>query len=93
MMATTSLPLALGFAGGLAASLIVLTFVSEVVMRVAKRLPMPRNTAWRLAMAGLVRPGNNTRGVIITFGLGLAVLVAITLAEQHERPDQRSPRS
>ena len=83
MMATTSLPLALGFAGGLAASLIVLTFVSEVVMRVAKRLPMPRNTALRLAMAGLVRPGNNTRGVIITFGLGLAVLVAITLAENN----------
>lgn len=83
VMATTSLSLALGFAGGLAASLIVLTLVSEIVMRVAKRLPMPKNTALRLAMAGLVRPGNNTRGIIITFGLGLAVLVAITLAENN----------
>ena len=83
MMATTSLKLAIGFAGGLAASLVILALVSEVVMRLAKRLPMPKNTALRLAMAGLVRPGNNTRGVIITFGLGLAVLVAITLAENN----------
>lgn len=83
MMATTSLKLAVGFAGGLAVSLVILALVSEVVMRLAKRLPMPKNTALRLAMAGLVRPGNNTRGVIITFGLGLAVLVAITLAENN----------
>ena len=32
-------------------------------------------------MAALVRPGNSTRGIVITFGLGLTVLVAITLSE------------
>ena len=83
IMATTSLVLALGFAGGLAISLVILAILSEVVMRLAKRLPMPENTSLRLALAGLVRPGNNTRSVIITFGLGLAVLVAITLAENN----------
>ena len=32
-------------------------------------------------MAALVRPGNSTRTVIVTFGLGLTVLVAIAVSE------------
>ena len=82
MMATTSLKLAVGFAGGLAASLVILALVSEVVMRWpnACRCRKHRPAAGH---GRSVRPGNNTRGVIITFGLGLAVLVAITLAENN----------
>ncbi len=79
--ATTSPVLALFFMVAVLGSFALLALLAEVIMQLAGRLPMPSNTALRLAMAALVRPGNFTRGIVITFGLGLTVLVAITLSE------------
>jgi len=82
---TTSPLLAAAFTAGVLASLGLLALLGEAVIRLAARLPIPSHTPLRLAMAALVRPGNTTRGVIITFGLGLAVLVAVALAEHSMR--------
>ena len=79
--ATTSPVLAIGFMAGVLGSLALLAILGDAVVRIIGRLPKPRATALRLAMAALVRPGNSTRTVIVTFGLGLTVLVAIALSE------------
>ena len=80
-LATTNPALALYFILAVLGSFALLALLAEVVIFLAGRLPMPRAPALRLAMASLVRPGNTTRSVVVTFGLGLAVLVAITLSE------------
>jgi putative ABC transport system permease protein len=78
---TTSPVLAGGFMLGVLGSLVLLSALGELVIRLVKAIPKPRHTALRLAMAAVIRPGNATQTVIVTFGLGLAVLVAIALAE------------
>ena len=80
-LATTNPTLALFFILAVLGSFALLALLAELVLRLAHRLPMPRAPALRLAMASLIRPGNSTRSVIITFGLGLTVLVAIALSE------------
>jgi putative ABC transport system permease protein len=78
---TTSPTLAAGFMLGVFTSLILLAILGDVVMRIISRLPKPQITALNLAMAAITRPGNSTRAVVVTFGLGLAVLVAIAVSE------------
>ncbi|XDZ65261.1 ABC transporter permease [Alphaproteobacteria bacterium LSUCC0684] len=88
---TTSLKLAGAFILGVLVSLGLLALLGEAVIRLSGRLPVPSHTPLRLAIAALVRPGNATRSVIITFGLGLAVLVAVALSE-HSMRSQISDR-
>ena len=78
---TTSPILALGFMLGVLGSLLLLAGLGEAVIRLVKALPKPKNTALSLALAAVIRPGNATRTVVVTFGLGLAVLVAIAISE------------
>ena len=80
-LATTSPSLALYFFGGTLLSLAALALLGEAIIRLFVFLPKPRWIAFRLASSALVRTGNSTRSVIVTFGLGLAVLVSIALAE------------
>jgi putative ABC transport system permease protein len=47
-------------------------------MALARRLPRPGITMLRLAIANIHRPGALTPSVVISLGLGLAVLVTIT---------------
>ena len=75
--------LALSFIGGTLASFALLTILAEILIQIAKRIPPPANTPLRLALATLVRPGNSTRSVVISFGLGFAVLVAVALSEHN----------
>ena len=85
LAATTSPVLTLGFSFGVLGSLAVLALMAEFVIRVITKLPktrfMPQSTALRLAVAAITRPGNNTRSIVITFGLGLTVLVTIAVSE------------
>ena len=52
--------------------------VAEAVMAVARRLPRTRFTMLRLAVTNIHRPGALTPSVVLSLGLGLAVLVTIT---------------
>lgn len=52
--------------------------VAALVMTTARRLPRPRLTMLRLAIANIHRPGALTPSVVLSLGLGLAVLVTVT---------------
>jgi len=52
--------------------------IAAVLMALARRLPRPRFTMLRLAIANIYRPGALTPSVVMSLGLGLAVLVTIT---------------
>jgi putative ABC transport system permease protein len=52
--------------------------VAEAVMALARRLPRTRFTMLRLAVTNIYRPGALTPSVVLSLGLGLAVLVTIT---------------
>jgi putative ABC transport system permease protein len=52
--------------------------VAAILMALARRLPRTRLTMLRLAIANIYRPGALTPSVVMSLGLGLAVLVTIT---------------
>ncbi|WP_407157533.1 ABC transporter permease [Bradyrhizobium sp. STM 3557] len=52
--------------------------IAGIVMSVARRLPRSRFPMVRLAIANIHRPGALTPSVVLSLGLGLAVLVTIT---------------
>jgi putative ABC transport system permease protein len=54
-----------------------LRLVATLVMAVAKRVPRPRSTALRLAIANIHRPGALTPSIVLSLGLGLALLVTV----------------
>ena len=56
----------------------LLRWVAAGLMALARRLPRSRLTMLRLAIANIHRPGALTPSVVMSLGLGLAVLVTIT---------------
>lgn len=69
---------ALWFVLAAAAALLAFAVAGVGVVRLARRLPRPRQPVLRLALANLHRPGAPTVPVVLSFGLGLSVLVAVT---------------
>jgi putative ABC transport system permease protein len=56
----------------------LLRVIAAGLMALARRLPRTRITMLRLAIANIYRPGALTPSVVMSLGLGLAVLVTIT---------------
>ena len=77
--------IALIFVGSAAAVFVALRFVAMLVMAMARRAPRARSTIVRLAITNIHRPGALTPTVVLSLGLGLAVLVTITLIEGNLR--------
>ncbi len=73
--------LGLYFVLGAGATLAVFRLAGYAIVALARRVPRPRRTALRLALANLHRPGAPTGSVVASLGLGLTVLVAIALVE------------
>jgi putative ABC transport system permease protein len=57
---------------------ILLRAIAAVLMALARRLPRARMTMLRLAITNIYRPGALTPSVVMSLGLGLAVLATIT---------------
>lgn len=57
---------------------LLLRGVATLLMATARRLPRPSMTMLRLAIANIHRPGALTPSVVMSLGLGLAVLVTVT---------------
>ncbi|WP_417793806.1 ABC transporter permease [Terasakiella pusilla] len=76
---------AIVFIGAAAASLALLKGAGALVMRLARRAPHVKTTALRLAIAALHRPGTTAPSVILSLGLGLSVLVAVSQIDQNLR--------
>ena len=65
------------FVGAAAAVFVTLELVALLVMAVARRLPHARATSLRLAIANMHRPGTLTPAIVLSLGLGLALLVTV----------------
>ncbi len=68
-----------------AGGFVVLRLVAWLLMLGAKRVPHSRRVALRLALANIHRPGALTPSVVLSLGLGLALLVALTLIDGNIR--------
>jgi putative ABC transport system permease protein len=73
------------FVAAAAAVFILLRLVAGLIMAVARRLPRPRSPLVRLALANIHRPGAVTPSVVLSVGLGLAVMVAVISIEGNLR--------
>ncbi len=77
--------LAAGFLIGVAMAFVVLRFVATLVQMLARRVRGVRGTALRLAIGNIHRPGALTPSVVLALGLGLTLLVAISLIDGNLR--------
>ncbi len=57
----------------------------------ARKLPRTRSVALRLAIGNICRPGALTPSVVLSLGLGLTLLVALTLIEGNIRAELHQP--
>ena len=84
-LALTALAIAAAYDRRIAAIFVVaavvvflaLRLVALALMALARRIPRPRSTVWRLAIANIHRPGALTPTVVLSLGLGLALLVTV----------------
>ncbi len=65
------------FLGSVAAALLLLAALGLLVRAAAARLPRPRSPLFRLAIAGLHRPGARTVALVVALGLGLTLFVLL----------------
>ncbi len=77
--------LALIFLVAMAGSFVVLRLVAYGVAALARRSPRVSSPALRLAVGNIHRPGALTPSVILSLGLGLALLVTLSLIDGNLR--------
>ncbi len=65
------------FVAAAAATFVALRLVASLIMAAARTLPHPRMTALRLAIANIHRPGALTPTIVLSLGLGVALLVTV----------------
>ncbi|MFZ1814952.1 MAG: FtsX-like permease family protein [Rhizobiaceae bacterium] len=81
VLTSTNKMIALVFLGAIGASFILLRLVALIVQWIARNLPSPRSTPMRLAVGNLYRPGSLTPSVTLSLGLGLSLIVALSLID------------
>ncbi|MGB0681187.1 MAG: ABC transporter permease [Magnetovibrionaceae bacterium] len=72
---------ALWFILGAIVAMGALSIGARLIMRFAKSLGRPRHPGLRMALGNIHRRGTGTPSVVMSIGLGLAVLVAVALIE------------
>jgi putative ABC transport system permease protein len=70
------------FIGALIAAVTVLTLAASLLVRTIRKLPAPRSVAARHAIANLHRPGSQAVGIMVSVGIGVMVIVAVSLLER-----------
>jgi putative ABC transport system permease protein len=69
------------------AAFLALRLVALGVALIARRAPKLRPIEWRMALSAIERPGALTASVVLSLGLGLAALVALTLIDANMRAE------
>ncbi len=77
--------IAIVFIGAIAFAFVVLRAVAAGIAWLAKRSPRVNSPALRLAIGNIHRPGALTPAVVLSLGLGLALLVTLTLIDGNMR--------
>jgi len=73
------------FLAAIAFAFVVLRLVAAMVAALARRSPRVNSPALRLAIGNIHRPGALTSSVVLSLGLGLALLVTLTLIDGNLR--------
>ncbi len=73
------------FLAAIAFAFVVLRLVASGVKAIAKRSPRVHSAALRLAIGNIHRPGALTPSVVLSLGLGLTLLVTLTLIDGNLR--------
>jgi putative ABC transport system permease protein len=81
------------YAGATLAAFALLRGAAFLITEGAKRLPHARSVALRLAIGNIYRPGTLTPSAVLSLGLGLALLVALTLIDGNLRAELSEPSS
>jgi putative ABC transport system permease protein len=68
---------ALIYVGIAAAVFLLLRLVAMLIMAIARRTPRAKSTALRMAVANIHRPGALTPTIVLSLGLGIALLVTV----------------
>lgn len=72
----------LGFTGGLVVALLVLWLTAEGLLRLVRKIfPSRASFIYRYALSGLYRPGNQTRLLMVTIGLGAFILSTLNVVQ------------
>ncbi|MFN3889981.1 MAG: ABC transporter permease [Beijerinckiaceae bacterium] len=77
--------LALTYVAATVGGFVLLRLVGFLVVWLARKAPHARWTELRLAIANIHRPGSVTYAVVLSLGLGLALLVTLTLIDRNIR--------
>ncbi len=77
--------ISLTFLGAIAFAFVVLRGVAVLVAALARRAPRVSSPAFRLAIGNIHRPGALTPSVVLSLGLGLALLVTLALIDGNLR--------
>jgi putative ABC transport system permease protein len=64
---------------------VLLGLLAALIMLIARRLPRPRSPVVGLAIANIYRPGAVTPSVVLSLGLGLALLITVIAIEGNLR--------
>ena len=76
---------ALIFMAAAAIAFALLRLVGLGLMALARRLPRPKRAAPRMALANLHRPGAITPAIVLSLGLGVTLLVTLSLIDANVR--------
>ncbi len=68
--------------GALAAAVLLLQVTARLLMALLMRAPSPRSLAVRHAMGNLHRPGSQAASVMVSVGIGVMIIVAVSLLER-----------
>ncbi|MBX5220837.1 ABC transporter permease [Rhizobium sp. NLR8a] len=77
--------IAVVFVGAIIFAFVVLRLVAALIAWLARRSPRVHSPALRLAIGNIHRPGALTPSVVLSLGLGLALLVTLTLIDGNLR--------
>lgn len=70
------------FLGSLLLALAVLFVSARILVRGLAWVPMPRTLSLRFALGNLVRPGSQAAGIMVAIGIGVMMIVTVSLVEQ-----------
>ena len=80
------------FIGAISLSITVLFICAQAFVRGLAWVPMPRALSLRYALGNVVRPGSQATGIMVAIGIGVMVIVTVSLVEQallHQIQDNR----
>ena len=71
------------FVAGAVGLLVLLRFLAILAVAIARRIPAPRDARARVALNAIKRPGSAAITIIMSLGLGLTILSALSMTERN----------